>query len=120
MRLKFVGEDGSMGLRHGTTYAVRFEPRNAPIGGPFTAIFLGGVRCPYANDIAFWKNWEPPSIDDDHISRAKQEAIREVWDFAWKEGYDACKEGKQRRSPYAKRRELRPSGEHGSNPDRQH
>jgi hypothetical protein len=106
-----------MGLRTGSVYSVRFEPRNAPIGAPFTAIFLGGVRCPYANDTAFWKNWSPPDDEQDEIEYQKREAIRQMADFAWKEGYDACREGRQRRSPYSKKGVR--VGEHGSDPDRE-
>lgn len=116
MRLRFIGEDGSMGLRKGGVYAVRFEPRNAPIGAPFTAIFLEGVRCPYANDTVFWQNWAPPDDEADEIELAKREAIREMADYAWKEGYDACREGRQRRSPYSKKGVL--PNVNGSNSDR--
>lgn len=117
MRLRFIGADGSMGLRTGGVYSVRFEPRNAPIGAPFTAIFLEGIRCPYANDTAFWRNWEPPDDVKDAIEFARREAIREMTDFAWKEGYDACKEGKQRRSPYSKKGRL--PDEHGNHSNRE-
>lgn len=117
MRLRFIGRDGSMGLRTGGVYAVRFEPRNAPFGGPFTAIFLENVRCPYSNDTAFWKNWSPPDDEADEIELARREAFRKAYDFVWKEGYDACKEGRQRRSPYSKRKAVTLGGD-GNDSDR--
>lgn len=54
MRLRFIGTDGSMGLRRGQVYRLAVQP------------FRDGVRivspivCPYASDAAFWRNWEVP------------------------------------------------------------
>lgn len=99
MLLRFIGTDWSLGLRNGTLYRVSVSPGNAV--QPYI-IMRAPVYCPYASDEAFWKNWAvPESQDQVDIRRKRIEALK---DFAWKEGYDACKEGKQRHSPYDPRK----------------
>ena len=62
MKLRFIGTDGSMGLRCGQEYAV-------DITSPFTfsgayirvRVFLGEnkvIDCPYSSPQSFAKNWE--------------------------------------------------------------
>ena len=58
MRLKFIGTDGSMGLRHGKVYEVSIRTVNNLIvatidrGGWFDKFY-----CPYGSPQAFAKNW---------------------------------------------------------------
>lgn len=100
MRLRFVGADGSMGLRHGSVYYISLA--SSPLGVQLTQ----PVICPYSSERAFWENWELPNM------KAAAEARKEVTNLArheaWREGYQACYEGKQRHSPYDPRKELRP------------
>lgn len=59
MRLKFIGKDGSMGLRNGVTYPVRIIslPSDIAIYVQWS-IGLGKTRtCPYLSPAAFAANW---------------------------------------------------------------
>lgn len=59
MELKFIGKDGSMGLRHGNVYPVRIIslPSDIAIYVQWP-IKLGLVRtCPYLSPAAFAANW---------------------------------------------------------------
>lgn len=52
--LKFIGEDGSMGLRKNQVYFVSVHTdlfgRKPTIKHP--------IQCPYGSWDAFWKNWK--------------------------------------------------------------
>ena len=60
MELKFIGKDGSMGLKHGKVYPVKIESH--PYG---SAIYVQwevgkGIKraCPYSSPVTLAKNWE--------------------------------------------------------------
>lgn len=62
MTLRFIGADGSMGLKHGETYWVDITTPFT-FSGPYlrVRIYLGGnnvVDCPYSSPQSFAKNWE--------------------------------------------------------------
>lgn len=52
MLLRFIGTDGSMGLRHGRTYRLVINPWKAGVR------ILAPVVCPYETQKSFWRNWE--------------------------------------------------------------
>jgi hypothetical protein len=57
MILKFIGKDGSLGLKHGEKYKVTLKTS----GKYFIAtIHVGWINqiCPYGSVQAFAKNWE--------------------------------------------------------------
>lgn len=53
MLLRYIGEDGSMGFRHGRTYDVRLSSNNVWIW-VHTRL---GLYCPYESPQAFAENW---------------------------------------------------------------
>lgn len=57
MKLKFIGTDGSMGLRHGETYKVRVFS-----SGEYIVVEVyrdnGAYGCPYSSLANLYKNWE--------------------------------------------------------------
>lgn len=65
-RAKFIGEDGSLGYRHGQVYELYVYPT-----GPKYAITIqrrdGSGTCPYTSVKAWRRNWEPiedePEVD---------------------------------------------------------
>lgn len=61
MILRFIGNDGSMGLRHGLTYNVRITSNCSYI----IASFYNGkdfLSCPYSSPQSFAANWEGLNI----------------------------------------------------------
>jgi hypothetical protein len=55
LTVRFVGEDGSLGYRHGQVYGLTLSA--APWRpGP---TILAPTPCPYESWRAFWRNWEP-------------------------------------------------------------
>ena len=54
MKLRFIGTDGSMGLKHGGVYDVYIHT----IGPYIELIFKGGKTCPYESPQALAANWE--------------------------------------------------------------
>lgn len=53
MRLKFIGKDGSMGLKHGNVYEISIFTHNGKI-----IVRLGPHRyCPYSSPQALAANW---------------------------------------------------------------
>lgn len=53
MKLKFIGKDGSMGLRHGNVYNVTIFTDNG-----YILVRLGPHRyCPYSSPQALAANW---------------------------------------------------------------
>ena len=60
MRLKFIGADGSLNLRHGKVYDVKFYSTNHHIVAVIkTGDFMRWreVVCPYGSPQALAKNW---------------------------------------------------------------
>lgn len=58
MRLKFIGADGSMGLRYGKTYKVAFKNTDQYIVLTIKKEPLGStIVCPYGSPQALAKNW---------------------------------------------------------------
>ena len=53
MKLKFIGEDGSMGLRHGNTYKV-----NIYIKDGYIWVDWGKRCCPYDSALVLMANWK--------------------------------------------------------------
>lgn len=57
MKLKFIGADGSMGLRHGEIYKVRIFS-----SGECIVVEVhrgnGAYGCPYSSLIKLCENWE--------------------------------------------------------------
>lgn len=56
MYLKFIGEDGSMGLRNGINYKVKITSDDA-----FIWVHWNGGECPYLSPQSFaanWKRWD--------------------------------------------------------------
>ena len=53
MYMKFIGEDGSMGLRHGQIYKVKVFHK-----GSYIYVKWGTFRmCPYESMNSLYKNW---------------------------------------------------------------
>ena len=58
MKLRFIGIDGSMGLKHGETYKVCLSS-NADYIVVFFYFENGDYDCcPYSSPLSFAKNWE--------------------------------------------------------------
>jgi hypothetical protein len=59
MLLRFIGKDGSMGLKHGKKYNVTIGTSldNRYITVTWTGEF-GLARCPYSSPQSFAANWE--------------------------------------------------------------
>ena len=58
MYLKFIGENGSMGLMHGRVYDVeKIASKNG-----FIIVYVGfcGPSCPYSSPQSFAANWTKP------------------------------------------------------------
>lgn len=54
MNLRFIGSDGSMGLKYGKVYKVKFRP-----GSRIEITWFPFLKyCPYASLAAFCRNWE--------------------------------------------------------------
>lgn len=58
MRLKFIGADGSMGLKHGKVYSVNICSSSAYIWVEWRGIFGDKRACPYSSPATFAANWE--------------------------------------------------------------
>lgn len=57
MRLKFIGADGSMGLRNGEVYQVSFKSTENYIILTIKIGMFDSVMCPYSSPQALAKNW---------------------------------------------------------------
>lgn len=67
LRLKFIGQDGSCGFRHGRKYFVRISQY-----GKHNWYWVDGLfwkRCPYVNLNTLKQNWEMDSTDINKIMR---------------------------------------------------
>lgn len=63
-RMRFIGTDGSMGLRKGAEYDVTLEPAPLLSRSKLVAYINRGDRvigCPYSSSDTFFKNWITPS-----------------------------------------------------------
>lgn len=74
MNLKFIGEDGSMGLKHGAVYEVAVYSR---LGKPDVSVeWYRGChavgKCPYSSPEAFFANWTIPERTQKVVVRKKQ------------------------------------------------
>lgn len=58
MKLRFIGTDGSMGLRNGHVYKVNVRSSGKYIIVFIEKNFLHRMECPYGSPQAFAKNWE--------------------------------------------------------------
>lgn len=55
---RFIGQDGSMGLKRGTVYIVKVMTISAE-GTLRAEILRIGFRCPYSSWATFRQNWSP-------------------------------------------------------------
>lgn len=58
MKLKFIGEDGSLGLRHGRTYEVTLRTAGKYLWTYISKGPICKIGCPYASLQAFAANLE--------------------------------------------------------------
>ena len=58
MKLKFIGEDGSLGLRHGKTYYVALKTLGGFVIATIKTGWISDTVCPYSSLKAFAANWE--------------------------------------------------------------
>lgn len=56
MYLKFIGKDGSMGLRYGQVYKIYITSS----GDLIWTMFEYGEMCPYSSPQSFAANWAKP------------------------------------------------------------
>lgn len=73
MKLRFIGQHGSMNLRFGQIYKVSVESKDDE-----TTMMTRPVRCPYSSDTAFWQNWAHPDEDLRSLMEARGRALRRV------------------------------------------
>lgn len=55
MKLRFVGEDGSLGLKHGKVYDVTIGTTSQ-----YLWVSWDSADCPYTSTQAFAENWQIP------------------------------------------------------------
>lgn len=58
MKLRFIGQNGSMGLQHCRTYDVKLETFYGNLVVRIKTGLFSEVRCPYESLEAFAKNWD--------------------------------------------------------------
>lgn len=58
MKLKFIGEDGSLGLKHGKKYEVELKTIGKYLIAIIDTGWISWTTCPYGSVQAFAKNWE--------------------------------------------------------------
>lgn len=61
MKLKFIGEDGSMGLRTGEIYDTRIFIKGEYLWVEWKASLYSVKSCPYTSTQSFAQNWELPN-----------------------------------------------------------
>lgn len=59
MKFKFIGKDGSMGLKKGSIYEIKTS-----ITHNLLWVTWNNNSCPYKNLESFLKNWEKVMYDD--------------------------------------------------------
>jgi hypothetical protein len=76
-RYRFIGEDGSLGYRHGRIYRLVLA---VPGHGWPIEIIDGGQFCPYDSEEAFSRNWEPVGQfdEDGPMSRSRLKRLVSV------------------------------------------
>ena len=57
MKLKFIGADGSLGLRHGEYYNVSLDTGCNMLIASIKTGWISDTFCPYETLQAFAKNW---------------------------------------------------------------
>ena len=57
MLLRFIGQDGSMGLKHGEVYNVGLHSDTRFIWVHVRKSQIHQIKCPYDTPQAFAKNW---------------------------------------------------------------
>ena len=60
MKLKFIGEDGSMGLRTGEVYDTRIFIKGECLWVEWKVNLYTVTSCPYISTQSFAQNWELP------------------------------------------------------------
>lgn len=60
MKLKFIGEDGSMGLRTGEVYDTRIFIKGECLWVEWKVNLYAVKSCPYISTQSFAQNWELP------------------------------------------------------------
>ena len=60
MKLKFIGEDGSMGLRTGEVYDTRIFIKGECLLVEWKVNLYTVKSCPYISTQSFAQNWELP------------------------------------------------------------
>ena len=60
MKLKFIGEDGSMGLRTGEVYDTRIIIKGECLWVEWKVNLYTVKSCPYISTQSFAQNWELP------------------------------------------------------------
>lgn len=65
MNLRYVGKDGSMGLKHGEIYSVRIDslPSDEFIHVSWPVALFKTKQCPYDSPAAFAANWEKVKVN---------------------------------------------------------
>lgn len=58
MKLKFIGADGSLGLRHGKIYDLTLKTAVGYIIAIIKTGWISDTVCPYGSMKAFAANWE--------------------------------------------------------------
>lgn len=79
MNLKFIGTDGSMGLKHGEVYDVRVGAHrgDAVIIVQWGFVGANPIYCPYSSPAAFAANWAKPGQPQKVVVRKKKTAIED-------------------------------------------
>lgn len=58
MKLKFIGADGSLGLRHGKIYDLTLKTAAGYVIAIIKTGWISDTICPYGSMKAFAANWE--------------------------------------------------------------
>ena len=58
MKLRFIGTDGSLGLKHGAIYNVTLKTIDRYVVAIIKTGWISETICPYGSMQAFAKNWE--------------------------------------------------------------
>lgn len=58
MRLRFIGADGSLGLKHGQTYDIKLNTFGKYVIATIKTGWISDTICPYSSMQALAKNWE--------------------------------------------------------------
>lgn len=58
MNLRFIGADGSLGLKHGELYKVTLKTIGKYLIATIHTGWISDTVCPYGSVQAFAKNWE--------------------------------------------------------------